>query len=74
MPHGSNIVFTASDFEGTPTPQPVEILECGWYSPQEIAAMLDENVSSPLRFRMIMADLQAGVRYPLNVIREASHL
>jgi 8-oxo-dGTP diphosphatase len=49
-----------------------QILEVGWFTPQEILALPDESLVGATKLRAILGDLEAGVRLPLPWEAESS--
>jgi ADP-ribose pyrophosphatase YjhB (NUDIX family) len=61
-----NFVFHGNYVSGDLTPLENEILECNWFSPDEILNMPDEKILRPERFRRVMNDYASGKRIELN--------
>ena len=47
-----------------------DILACEWLSPEEIAALPDEQILRPKKFRRIMSDVLAERTYPTTAVQQ----
>ncbi|MHC4984746.1 MAG: NUDIX hydrolase [Planctomycetota bacterium] len=65
---GVFFVFLGRADKTTTTPGQ-DILACEWLSPDEIAALPDEQILRPKKFRRIMSDVLSGRSYPTDVIQ-----
>jgi 8-oxo-dGTP pyrophosphatase MutT (NUDIX family) len=66
---GLNFVFFTTSFRNQAVAQKSEILDCSWFSVEALRALKDDHILNPRKFRMIIDDLVAGRRYPVEVIR-----
>ncbi len=67
---GANLVFFTTSFQNQAVAQKSEILDCAWFSVEALRALNDDRILNHRKFRMIIDDLVAGCRYPVEVIRE----
>jgi len=67
---GMNFVFFTTSFRNQAVAQKSEILDCSWFSVEALRALKDDHILNPHKFLMIMDDLVAGRRYPVEIIRE----
>ena len=65
---GVNIVFLGCA-KTTETAPGHDILACEWLSPEDLAALPDEQFLRPKKFRKIVSDVLAGRAFPTEVIQ-----
>lgn len=61
-----NFVFHGNYLSGELTPLENEILECSWFSIDEVLNMPDEKILRPERFKRVLNDYVKGKRIELN--------
>jgi 8-oxo-dGTP diphosphatase len=67
---GANFVFFTTSFQNQAIAQKSEILDCAWFSVEALRALKDDQILNHRKFCMIIDDLVAGCRYPIEIIRE----
>jgi 8-oxo-dGTP pyrophosphatase MutT (NUDIX family) len=49
-----------------------DILSCEWLTPEQVLSIPDSEILRPSRLRSVVADLVAGIDYPIELVRDLS--
>lgn len=66
--HYLHFVYAGTTDAGLPRPSPPEIIDCRWYTPNELQMLEDACLLNPHKLRLILIHYTEGRHYPPTIV------